>query len=63
MLAAGLFGSIVGPVRAEVTAEQVRKAIDRGVGYLKSQQRADGSWPDMPRHSPAASARCVRWRC
>ena len=46
MLVAGLFGSIVGPVRAEVTAEQVRKAIDRGVNYLKEQQQPDGSWPE-----------------
>ena len=49
VLVAGLFASIVGTLRAEVTAEQVRKAIDRGVNYLKAQQRADGSWTDIGR--------------
>jgi len=43
----GLFGPFISAVRAEITAEQVREAIQRGVGYLKNQQRADGSWPDV----------------
>lgn len=33
--------------QAEITAEQVRKAIDRGVSHLKSKQAADGTWPDF----------------
>ena len=32
------------PASAEVTPEQVRRAIERGVAYLKSQQRRDGGW-------------------
>ena len=36
------------PARADVTAEQVRQAIDRGVAYLKREQRKDGSWPEHP---------------
>ena len=32
------------PARAQITAEAVREAIDRGVTYLKGLQRADGSW-------------------
>ncbi|HVX11827.1 MAG TPA: DUF4159 domain-containing protein [Pirellulales bacterium] len=32
--------------RAEITAEKVRVAIDRGVSYLQHEQREDGSWPD-----------------
>ena len=33
--------------RAEITAQQVRKAIDRGVAHLKSKQHKDGTWPDF----------------
>jgi len=44
VLVAGAFASIVGTLRADVTADQVREAIDRGVTYLKNQQQADGSW-------------------
>lgn len=32
-------------VRAEVTAEQVRRAIDDAVVFLRHKQNADGSWP------------------
>lgn len=32
------------PARAEITAEEVRGAIDRGSKYLLRQQRGDGSW-------------------
>jgi hypothetical protein len=35
------------PVTAGVTREEVERAIRDGVRFLKSQQRADGSWPDM----------------
>ena len=35
------------PARAEVTAEQVRGAIERGVEFLKRQQLADGSWQEI----------------
>ena len=56
---AGLFGSIAGPVRAEVTAEQVRKAIDRGANYLLEQQRNDGSWSDMIAQPGGVSALCT----
>jgi hypothetical protein len=55
-LVAGLFGSVVGPVRAEVTAEQVRQAIAHGTAYLLEQQRADGSWPEMVGQNGGISA-------
>ncbi len=35
-----------GKVRAqELTGEQVKRAIRRGVSYLRSRQQADGNWP------------------
>ena len=55
----GLLGSIAGPVRAEVTAEQVRKAIDRGANYLLEQQLGDGSWPEMIGYRGGVSALCT----
>ena len=35
------------PARAGVTREEVERAIRDGVRFLKGQQRADGSWPDV----------------
>ena len=37
----------IAPVaRAEVTAEQLRDAIQDGIQYLRGRQRSDGSWPE-----------------
>ena len=47
-------GSAVPVARADLDPVQVRKAIDRAVGYLKSEQRNDGSWRDWV--SPAGGA-------
>ena len=33
-------------MRADVTGEEVERAIKAGVGFLRSQQKADGSWTD-----------------
>ena len=33
--------------RADVTAEQVRDSIDRGITYLRRQQFPDGSWQEI----------------
>jgi len=41
-----LFGGVVPSLRADVTGDQVREAIDRAVAYLKRQQQPDGAWPD-----------------
>ncbi len=38
--------ALSGPASADVTGDQVRAAILRGVAHLKSLQRVDGSWPD-----------------
>jgi hypothetical protein len=32
----------------ELTAEQVRTAIERAVTYLKKRQQVDGTWPEFP---------------
>jgi hypothetical protein len=38
------------PGADNLTAETVRRAIEDGVRYLKSQQLADGTWPDQPHY-------------
>lgn len=45
--------------RAEITAEQVREAIDRGVAYLEREQKDDGSWPDPPGYPGGVTALCT----
>jgi hypothetical protein len=47
VLAGGMLATIVPNLQAEVTAEQVRQAIDGGVSFLKSRQQPDGLWPDI----------------
>jgi len=59
MLLAWLLGGLAQPLRAEVTAEQVRVAIDRSVAYLQRQQRADGSWSDLPLYPGGVTALCT----
>jgi len=44
---------------ADVTADQVRQAIDRGVAYLLREQRPDGSWPDYQQMTGGKTALCV----
>jgi hypothetical protein len=45
--------------RGEVTAEQVRRAIDEAVGYLQRQQRPDGSWEDYLAYGGGTTALCT----
>lgn len=54
-----LIVGMVRPTRAEITAEQVRQSIDRGVAYLKRQQRADGSWPEYSSQIGGITALCT----
>jgi hypothetical protein len=39
--------SVTPAARGDVTAEQVRDSIDRGVTYLRRQQFPDGSWQEV----------------
>ena len=55
----GLLGPMAGFLRAEVTAEQVRQAIDRGVQFILEKQRDDGSWPEMIGYRGGVGALCT----
>ena len=43
----------------DISTEQVRKAIDQGVAFLKSRQRADGSWPDWLNQPGGVTSLCT----
>jgi hypothetical protein len=50
------------PVRAQesgITADMVLKSIDRGIAYLKKEQRRDGSWPDHAGQPGGVTALCT----
>ena len=52
--------TIAQPARAEVTAEQVRTAIAKGVGFLKNQQdKVRGNWPEHAGQPGGLTALCV----
>ena len=60
LMAGVLFGASVPTLRAEITAQQVREAIDRGVAYLKQQQRqTDPPWPDYFNQPGGVTALCT----
>ncbi len=49
---------LVAPLRAEITAEQVRDAIEGAVNFLKRQQRG-GAWPEVPGYPGGVTALCT----
>jgi Domain of unknown function (DUF4159) len=45
---------------SDVTAEEVRRSIERGVQYLKKlQDPQKGTWPDQPNHGGGATPLCT----
>lgn len=42
-----------------VTAESVRRAIQRGCEFLRRRQQPDGTWPNRPRYADGLTALCV----
>jgi hypothetical protein len=54
-----LWGTRAATLRAEVTAEQVRKSIERGAAYLWREQRPDGAWPDYLQYTGGKTALCT----
>jgi len=59
-LAIPLIGALASPAAGDVTAEQVRDAIDRATAYLLRQQQPDGAWePDYERYPGGVTALCT----
>jgi hypothetical protein len=56
---ATLLSVLARPVRAEITAEQVRDSIDRAIAYLERQQNANGTWPDHAAFEGGVTALCT----
>ena len=60
LLAAATIGGFVPQAQADVTAEQVREAIDRAVEYLKRKQKPDGSFDQpQPGYPGGVTALCT----
>ena len=62
----GCLAGLVGPdvaiaqeAQGDITAEQVRDSIDKGVAYLRQQQRIDGSWDDYLGQPGGVTALCA----
>jgi hypothetical protein len=51
--------TIAQEARGDITAEGVREAIDKGVDYLKLQQKVDGSWDEYTPQHGGISALCT----
>ncbi|MDP7302757.1 MAG: terpene cyclase/mutase family protein, partial [Pirellulaceae bacterium] len=53
-----LLALVATPVRGDISADQVRKSIRGGVGYLKKYQKVNGSWTDHPGYPGGLTALC-----
>ena len=58
-LLAVLVGPLVAVARAEISADEVRRAIHDGVTLLLRQQRVDGTWPDFRPYTGGETSLCV----
>lgn len=54
-----LFGPLVTVVRADLSADDVRGAIQRGVRYLQDSQSSDGTWTEYPGQPGGITALCT----
>ena len=45
--------------QGDITAEQVRETIDKGITYLRQQQKIDGSWDEYMNQPGGESALCT----
>jgi hypothetical protein len=60
LLVAGVMAAIARPVRADITADQVRDSIKRGLFFLKSQQdRVKGNWPEYSSQPGGVTSLCT----
>ncbi len=59
LLSAMLFASVVTVARADISGDDVRKAIANGVKYLEKQQLRDGAWPDFIGQPGGVTALCA----
>ncbi len=62
VLWAVLFGrdvAVAQEAQGDITAEQVRETIDKGIAYLRQQQKVDGSWDEYGGQPGGVSALCT----
>ncbi len=51
--------SIAQEAQGDITAEQVRETIDKGIAYLRQQQKIDGSWDEYMDQPGGVTALCT----
>src|SRR5215475_8352663 len=64
LAASTVFGKVAagqtgGLIDKDITADEVRAAIEQGANFLKRQQLNDGSWPDRTHYAGGLSALCT----
>ncbi len=54
-----LIGPLVTVVRADISADEVRKAIEEGIKYLERHQHTDGGWDEFQGYTGGTNALCT----